>query len=212
VLPANTRARVLDAGCGQTLLYWAVYTSGTNEIHGFDLSPDNIRSVIEQAQQLRRGVFDPALVEAAEHATNILSLATEPAEYLKSKALQLSTLKIADLAQRWPYRDAEFHLVQSCFALECLPDWGSFERGLTEAARVLRPGGLLTLVDVSRCDHWVCDGQRFPALYLTPDKMKQAIEKIGFAILELSELNSKDADQRDQGYGKVLFTCSVKPI
>ena len=95
------RLKILDAGCGPTLLYWAVFVPGDNEIHGFDISASNIRDNKKRMDDVRRGLFDPGLVEAAHYAIQSMSANTTPEDHLVAKVGQVASLSVADLSGRW---------------------------------------------------------------------------------------------------------------
>lgn len=207
---STARLKILDAGCGPTLLYWAVFVPGDNEIHGFDINPSNVQGNQRRIDDVQRGLFDAGLVEAARHAIRAMSATTTPQHYLADKARQVATLSVADLSRRWPYESEQFDLVQSCFALEALPDWTSFDAALGEARRVLRPGGCLALVTGSQGTGWICDNHLIPTLFVTPEDMRQRFERSGLRVRSMREVESADTDWRMQGYGKVLFTSATK--
>src|SRR5688572_32590685 len=110
--------KILDAGCGPTVLYWAVFAAGRNEIYGFDLAHANIADNHRRIEAARAGVADAGLLEAARHALGLFGGSETPEERVADKARQVVGLKVADLAKPWPYRAGRFDLVQSCFALE----------------------------------------------------------------------------------------------
>jgi ubiquinone/menaquinone biosynthesis C-methylase UbiE len=122
----------------------------------------------------------------------------------------VATLSVADLGRRWPYQSEQFDLVQSCFALEALDDWTLLESALREAWRVLRPGGCLALVNGSQGTDWICDNQRIPTLFVTPENMSKRLERSRLRVRSMSEVESTDTDWRTQGYSKVLLTSAIK--
>jgi SAM-dependent methyltransferase len=202
--------RILDAGCGPTVLYWAVFIPGDNEIRGFDLNPSNIRAVERWIERANHGHFDDAHLEAASHALDRQSSPLTPQRHLLDKARQVRSVVVADLGQRWPYETAAFDFVQSCFAFECLPDWRSFDAALAEASRVLRPDGRLALVNVAHGTAWNCDGQRLPLLSLTADVMRNKLAALDLRVEMVRDVKSTDSDWREQGYGNLLLTCATK--
>jgi SAM-dependent methyltransferase len=204
------RLRVLDAGCGPTALYWTLFVPGDNQVEGFDLNPANIASALQQIERAKRGEADAALCLAAEHALRLLSSGESAVAHIREKAAQIRSLTVGDLTRPWPAGDGQFDLVQSCFALECLPRWEDFEFALTEACRVLKPGGQLALVNVSGANEWHCNGIGFPTLNLTPGDMKKRVAKAGLQLLQCREVQSKDVSVRDQGYGSITLTSAVK--
>ncbi len=209
-LASRGNLRILDAGCGPTVLYWAVFVPGANKIHGFDLNASNIRAVERWIERATRGQFDEAHLEAASHALARQSSPLTPQQHLQDKARQVRSLGVADLGLRWPYEAGQFDFVQSCFAFECLPTWRSFDAALTEAHRVLRPGGRLALVNVAYGTAWNCDGQRLPLLSITADGMREKLATLDFRVEILRDVESTDANWREQGYGNLLLTCATK--
>ncbi len=209
-LARTRRLRVLDAGCGPTALYWTLFVPGDNEVEGFDLNPANIAAARLQLENAKRGDTDAALALAAEHAVGLLRLEDNAAGHIRRKAKQIKSLAVGDLTQPWPAADDRFDFVQSVFALECLPRWEEFELALGEACRVLKPGGRLALVNVSRTDEWHCDGRGFPTLNLTCERMEGCIAKAGLRLLQCREVESQDVSVRDQGYGSIVLTAAEK--
>lgn len=197
--------RILDAGCGPTVLYWSVFAHGCNSLYGFDLNAANIADNHRRIEAARAGSVDSGLIEAAQHAIGLFGLAQSPQEVVAEKAHQVVDLKVADLARTWPYADGKFELVQSCFALEQLSDWASFHAALLEARRVLQPSGRLAIVSTAYGNGWLCGKQRFETLYVTDNHLRRAAADAGFAVEELREIASSDSSWRDQGYGRVLL-------
>jgi SAM-dependent methyltransferase len=203
---------ILDAGCGPTVLYWAVFVPGANKIHAFDLNGSNIRAVEYWIERATHGHFDEAHLEAASHALALRPAKVTPQQHLQDKACQVRSLRVADLSLRWPYEANQFDFVQSCFAFECLPTWRSFGAALAEARRVLRPGGRLAFVNVAHGVAWNCGGQRLPLLSVTADRMREKLEALDFRIDVIRDVESTDANWREQGYGNLLLTCATKVV
>jgi len=208
---SDRHLRILDAGCGPTALYWAVFLPGRHEHHGFDLLDANVRAASMQIEAARRGTWDPGLLEAARCALDGLDTGIEAGSHIANKARQFVSVRVADLSRPWPYGAAEFDLVQSCFALECLPDWTAFHAAIAEAHRVLARGGVLALVNVARATNWICDGEAFATLTLAPEAMRDALDRAGFAAIEVSEVGSEDVASREQGYSSMMVTRARKP-
>lgn len=203
--------KVLDAGCGPTILYWSAFLPGVNEVHGFDISPVNIAENKRRMAEVQCGVADEGLLEAASHAIRAMGVRTSPRFHLADKARQVASLRVADMTRAWPFEDGQFDFVMSCFALEQLPDWSALDAALGEAARVIRRGGSLAVVAGSQGTHWLCDKQRFATLFIVPDDLRKRLECAGLQVQTMCELDSADADWRDQGYSKVLLTGATKP-
>ena len=202
--------QILDAGCGPTVLYWSVFAPGHNSLYGFDLNASNIAQNHRCIEAARAGIVDAGLIEAARHALGLFALTQSPEELLAEKARDVAGLKVANLAVTWPYADRKFDLVQSCFALEQLPNWGSFLAALLEARRVLRPGGRLAIVNTAYGKGWLCHGQLFETLYVTAEQLRRTIADAGFELEDLREIVSSDASWRDQGYGRMLLSRARK--
>jgi SAM-dependent methyltransferase len=204
------RLKILDAGCGPTLLYWAVFAAGSNEVHGFDISPINVQRSRACVDAALDGKFENGLLEAAAHAVQALRLAVTSEHHLVAKARQVATITVADLSRRWPYETGHFDMVQSCFAFENLPDWQSFDTALAEACRVLRPGGLLALANGAYGSSWICDKRHFPTLFITAEVITTKIRRSRLQGRTMRGIASNDADWRTQGYSKVLLTSATK--
>ena len=202
--------RILDAGCGPTVLYWGVFAAGRNELYGFDLNHANIADNHRRIEAGRAGIVDAGLLEAARHAIGIFGGTQTAEELVADKARQVVGLKVADLSKPWPYAAGKFDLVQSWFALEALPDWQAFDRALAEARLVLKAGGTLAMANTAHGNGWICDERHFATLFVTADQLRRRIADAGFSLIELREVQSADVSWRDQGYGRLLLTHAVK--
>ena len=88
--------KILDAGCGPTLLYWGVFAAGRNELYGFDLAHANIVDTHRRIEAARAGIVDPGLIEAARHAMTLFGGTETAAERVADKARQVVGVKVAD--------------------------------------------------------------------------------------------------------------------
>ena len=202
--------QILDAGCGPTVLYWSLFEAGRNLLYGFDLNASNIASNHRCIEGARLGVIDAGLTEAARHAIEILRLTRSPEEQIAQKAREVIGLKVANLAESWPYVDGKFDLIQSIFALEQLPNWELFRAALLEAWRVLRPSGSLAIVNTAYGKDWICGGQHFTTLYVTAEQLRSEIADAGFEPCKILEVASSDTSWRDQGYSRMLLAHARK--
>jgi SAM-dependent methyltransferase len=202
--------KILDAGCGPTLLYWGVFASGRNELYGFDLSYANIADTHRRIAAARAGIVEGGLIEAARHALTLFGGTETAEERVADKAQQVVGVKVADLSKPWPYAAEKFDLVQSIFAMEALDDWEAFHRALTEARLMLRPGGSLIMANTAHDNEWTCEGQHIRTLFVTAEDVRWHLADAGFALETLRDIQSSDVSWRDQGYSRVLLTLAVK--
>lgn len=209
-LPKRRNIRMLDAGCGPTLLYWLVFSPNVKECYGFDIQVDAVNFVEKQIADVAKDRFCPALIEAAQKAIYLGNLDIDAKKYLMEKSLKIQSIKVANLCERWPYKSGAFDVVQSCFAVECLPNFGCLDNALHEAYRLLCPGGFLNLVNVSRGTHWLCGGKSYKLLHLSPSTLGTRLRENGFEVVSIEEIKSVDKDTRDQGYTCTLRTHAIR--
>jgi SAM-dependent methyltransferase len=202
--------KILDAGCGPTLLYWGVFAAGHNELYGFDLAHANIVDTHRRIEAARSGIVDAGLVEAARHAITLFGGTDTAAERVADKARQVVGVKVADLSKPWPYAAGKFDVVQSCFAMEALPDWDAFHHALAEAHLVLRAGGVLVMANTAHGNNWTCDNQQIRTLFVTAEDLRWHLADAGFTLETLREIQSSDVSWRDQGYNRVLLSQAIK--
>ncbi|HWQ28392.1 MAG TPA: ubiquinone/menaquinone biosynthesis methyltransferase [Dehalococcoidia bacterium] len=98
------------------------------------------------------GTGDLTLELVRQGARRVVALDLTPAMLAAGRAKALAsgatrTRWLAGDALRLPFRDATFDAVTNAFVLRNLADLG---RGLEEMARVLRPGGRLVCLDMTR--------------------------------------------------------------
>jgi SAM-dependent methyltransferase len=202
--------KMLDAGCGPALLYWAVFVAGRNDLYGFDLKHTNIADNYRQIKSARAGTMDSGLLEAARHALDVFGSTQAPEQLVADKAHQVIDLDVADLSQPWPYAAGKFDLVQSCFAMEALPDWDAFGRAVAEAHLVLKSGGSLVLASSAHSNEWICDGQHIKTLFMAVEDVRWHLADAGFSVKSLRDIQSLDVSCRDQGYNHLLLAHAVK--
>ena len=202
--------KILDAGCGPTLLYWGVFAAGRNELYGFDLAHANIVDTHRRIEAARSGIVDAGLLEAARHALALFGGPETAEERVAEKARQVVGVKVADLSNPWPYAAGKFDLVQSCFAMEALPDWDAFHRALVEAHLALRAGGVLAMANTAHGNSWTCDNQQIRTLFVTTEDLRWHLANAGFTLERLREIQSSDVSWREQGYNRVILSQAVK--
>ena len=114
--------RVLDMGCGRGAVSIAIAKRlGTGRVTGIDLWSTNDQSGNSQSAAMRN-----AVLEGVEDRIGI--------ETGDMRAL--------------PFPDASFHLVVSSLAIHNISSRADRERAVTEAWRVLEPGGRLVIADI----------------------------------------------------------------
>jgi hypothetical protein len=118
--------------------------------------------------------------------------------------------ELADLSNPWPYAAGKFDLVQSCFAMEALPDWDAFHRALVEAHLALRAGGVLAMANTAHGNSWTCDNQQIRTLFVTTEDLRWHLADAGFTLERLREIQSSDVSWREQGYNRVILSQAVK--
>lgn len=89
-------------------------------------------------------------------------------------------------AQRLPFSDARFDLVNCCGALHLFPEP---KRALAEIARVLRPGGRFTAAVVRRVDGTFAPVasllQRLGVISFAPDELERSLREVGLVEMQL---------------------------
>lgn len=81
---------------------------------------------------------------------------------------------------------------------------------LGEAQRVLKTGGMLTLVTLCDTQSWQCGDETFACLHTTADSLRACAASAGFHVEFLEERSATTAVDRGQGYEKMLFFRGVK--
>ena len=107
-------------------------------------------------------------------------------------------------------RSGKFDLVQSCFAMEALPDWDAFHHALAEAHLVLRAGGVLVMANTAHGNSWTCDSRQIQTLFVTSEDLRWHLADAGFSLATLREIQSSDVSWRDQGYNRVILSKAIK--
>ena len=95
------------------------------------------------AIQLRRRVGASGRVVGCDFSEPMLELARDKSDRLKMSDIEFEWADALDL----PYRDGSFDAVTVGFGVRNLADLG---RGIGELARVLRPGGRLVILEITR--------------------------------------------------------------
>ncbi|WP_439815110.1 methyltransferase domain-containing protein [Zavarzinia sp. CC-PAN008] len=201
--------RVLDAGCGPTLLYWGVFYPDDARLSGFDLNPSGVAFTQRCVADAKAGRFDPGILDAAGFATALDGRGETAQARMAATAARVERVDLGDLTRTWPAATASTEFVTSCFAFECINSWEGFRKACAEAARVLVPGGRFVLVMTGGIQ-WVCDGQTFPTLFATERRVREALLAAPFKLEALQNVESQDVAVREQGYDSMLLIRALR--
>lgn len=203
---AGEQLKVLDVACGPSALYWAMFhPSAVVEFHGLDARQDSLDFVRSQIDATLGGTIDARYLEVARwHG------APDAHAHVHDVAQRFATLTAHNIVNDWPYADGAFEVVVSCFGMDHVATDDAFDKVLTEAARVLKPGGSLVLVTLCETDTWRCGDMFGACLYTTQQRLADALARTGFLTSVLEERRAATAIACDQGYEKMLFCHGVK--
>ena len=125
----STDDYVLDLGCGRGLL---LVEAARRVPDGLAVGVD-VWSTVDQSRNLARAPLDNALIERVEDRVDV----------------------VTGDGRLLPYVDGAFDAVVSSMVVHNIPDSVGRARVIREAARVLRPGGRLIVVDMQRTHEYV---------------------------------------------------------
>jgi len=120
---------VLDLGCGRGLL---LVEAARRVPAGLAVGID-VWSVVDQSRNVSRAPLDNAVIERVEDRVEV----------------------VTGDGRRLPYVGGAFDVVVSNMVVHNIPDSVGRARVIREAARVLRPGGRLVVVDMHRTQEYV---------------------------------------------------------
>jgi S-adenosylmethionine/arginine decarboxylase-like enzyme/SAM-dependent methyltransferase len=200
--------RLLDVGCGPSLFYWAAFQPDVSEFHGMDAREENVAYVRQVVARTAAGDIEPRYEHIAEHLAPGEN--GRARQRLREQASRVVSILPHDLTKPWPYSDGSFEVVQSCFGVDHVETQEEMTFALSEAWRVLRPGGRLTLVTLGETSRWVCGGVTCACLYTTSVALQSDLERVGLRVISLDERPAVVAAAQKQGYEKMIFCRAVR--
>lgn len=204
---ARAPGKLLDVACGPSAFYWSLFSPNVGEFHGIDVREDSIdylRGILATSSEDGTA---PRYHEVARWHGLVDVAATT---FVQETAKKFRQLTAHDITTRWPYEDASFAFVVSCFGMDHVETPEQFMAVLHEAQRVLETGGTLTLVTLCETQSWQCGDETFACLHTTAESLRVCAAKAGFHVEFLEERLATTAVDRAQGYEKMLFFRGVK--
>lgn len=196
---------LLDVACGPSALYWAMFHPGVERFVGIDVREDSLRYLRNVLDRTVREEIDPRYAEIAAWRKH-----EYPRLAVIDTAAKFADVRVHDAREAWPFADATFDGVVSCFGIDHVETYDHFLTSLREARRVLRPGGLLTLVTLCETASWLLNGTRCACLFTTRELLRRALVTEGFVPRVLEERRAVTAAEAGQGYEKMLFCCAER--
>lgn len=200
--------KLLDVACGPSSFYWALFLPAVTEFHGLDAREDSITYLQNLVDTAAQGEAEPRYLEIAQwHGFD----SAEAAAHVRDVAGRYRTLSVHNIVDPWPYEDGSLNAVMSCFGIDHVETPEEFLKVLSEAYRVLAPGGTLTLATLCETTSWHCGGMTGACLLTTAESLRRDLEAVGFEVAFLEERKATTALDMNQGYEKMIF-CRAKKV
>lgn len=207
----TTLDTALEFGCGPTIHHAAMLVPFVRSIHLADYLPQNL----EQVRRWLNGHpeahnWDVYLAGAlAEEGLTRPEDLVERKEQLRQR---VTALKQGNIRQENPLGDgATYDLVASFYCLEAVTadraEWALF---LARLARLVRPGGILLLGAVRRCNVYHVFEREFPTTYLDESDFAAELPRVGFPAEQTVIRVAEGVGWGEQGFDSVLCVRAVK--
>ena len=200
--------KLLDVACGPSSFYWALFLPDVTEFHGLDAREDSIvylQNLVETAVQ---GDIEPRYLEIGTwHGFDAPTAET----HVRDVAQKYRNTSVHDIVKPWPYEDGSLNAVMSCFGIDHVETPEEFLHVLSEARRVLAPGGTLTLATLCETSSWHCGGATGACLFTTAESLRRDLEAVGFEVPFLEERKATTGLEMNQGYEKMIF-CRARKV
>ncbi len=197
--------RVLDVGCGPSMLYWALFLDAAEEYHGLDVREDNMDSLRQETAEGLSGKMHPRYRDVSEHMLRMRGEVAHPEHFFISCCRRFRSLTAYDLQDRWPCEDGSMSVVMSVFGLDHVDSPEGFLASLREVRRVLEPGGRFVYTTLCETSSWSFEGEEAMCLHTTKESLEQDLQKAGFTNIHVERRAASTAVERDQGYKWMLF-------
>jgi SAM-dependent methyltransferase len=180
----NVRGRVLDFGCGPSLLYWAMFMHSAESIDGFDILPENI----EYLKRILSQPEKPAIYKKlADRLQNTL-LKQNRKDLIKDCFAKINKLRSGDILKRIPFKKGYYDTVTEVGCIGCVNTEAELTKAVSNMRSHLKTGG--TAVFVNWTDRKTPIAEEVPqfdgAVPVTKTLFAEAFAKAGFRDIKLA--------------------------
>ncbi|MEK7105446.1 MAG: methyltransferase domain-containing protein [Patescibacteria group bacterium] len=198
--------KVLDAGCGPTMLYWAAFMDAADEYHGLDAREDHVDYVKSQSKES----LPPRLLDLCEEMALRQAASTSAHAYYAALCSKLRTMTVHDMNFAWPYEEGTFPVIMSAFGLECIESMDKLVDGIREVYRLLPKNGRFIFVTIAETDYWKIGDTTLRCLDVNAKVLEEAARKAGFKNIHVETRAATTALERRQGYETMVFGYADK--
>jgi SAM-dependent methyltransferase len=200
--------RALDMGCGPTLLYWALFFDGYDEYHGVDAGEDSVASLRGDLVLGRSNRMHPRYRPVCQHLDSQDPGGQRPR--FRSLCQRVRSVAVGDAGGAWTFPDGSMELVTMVFSLEVLATTDRVRGALSEARRVLSPGGRLVLCTLCETTSWRSGDYVGRCLHFTRESLEADLAAAGFGEASVERRAATTAIACQQGYQWMLFATATR--
>ncbi|XP_051847255.1 nicotinamide N-methyltransferase-like [Antechinus flavipes] len=201
---------LIEIGSGPTIYQFLSACELFKEIVATDYADQNLKE-INQWLKKEPGAFDwSPVVKYVCELEGDRDKWTDKEEKLREKVKQV--LK-SDVTQSQPLGSVSLPQADCLLTIYCLEtsckDLPTYQQALKNISSLLKPGGSLVLISALKGYYYMVEDKKFFCLPLTPEEIKDALEKAGF-ICDKSEVISKHYDQAYVNHDGIMIFVGRK--
>jgi SAM-dependent methyltransferase len=200
--------RALDMGCGPTLLYWALFFDGYDEYNGVDASEENVASVRGDIVLGRSSRMHARYRPVCQHLDGLVPDGKRPR--FRSLCERVLSVAVGDAASTWAFADGSMELVTMVFSLDVLASTAHVRMALSEARRVLSPGGRLVVCTLCETTTWRVGDYVGRCLHFTRESLEADLSAAGLEEVSVERRAATTAIACQQGYQWMLFATATR--
>lgn len=209
----SRHGRLLDVGCGPSLLYWALFMRNVHRIDAGDILPANIKHI---NHLLKEKIIEKESVQIVEFIYSKILKKKIDNNQIKQEILKtynkIGSLKKSDITKTLGFNQNSYDYVSAIFCVDCLRDYDELYTAVKNMRNCLKKGGKIILVTLGGTTTWVVQHRVIRALRITKDILEHILFFLGFKNIRIERHSALVAKELREGYENILFTTAIRNL
>lgn len=177
----NVYGNVLDLGCGNVPMAWAIFMKNAHEISAVDLPPESIDFIKEKLKEPE--IIAREFTEYQDYLETYLNKKLGE-NYIENQIKKIKKLDVCDMSKSIPFDDEYFDSIVALFSMGCLKNPDEVTNALININRKLKTNGILIHTDTDgRNRNNILPEYYWKGLNMNCDDINNVAKDIGFELI-----------------------------